>query len=805
MPQRVWMLGACLLALGAASARAGAAPVAAVSIDLGRPAGKVSPFLFGCSLPAPGTPGAAALLPELLRNGSFEKGTLTGPKRMPEGWRKGRGWQLFAFGGKHLIARTERDRDEPLLLLGNRRWPDYRLSLRARKIDGQGGLQVLFEVKDKENHIRWTLGANGNRQHVLESVGRGSPRALAPAVPGHVEAGRCYRVDMSVRDGVLQCSLDGRLVHQVGDARFESAGIGLGATDSTAEYFDIAVYRPENSPLFLLDDPSKANQDSLASDWAPLRGPKSKVHFNWDPLYPFNSHYSQSMRVEAEEGDVSGIGQSGVPILAGTAYQGRLHLRGAGRAVVAASLRGANGKVYAEQTLGELTGTWRACDFTLKPNESDPHADFAITVTGTASVWVDQVSLVEAGSRSRWGLRSDVVAALRALRPTLLCWPAGAGANQYNWQRGTGPVDERPVVAVTTGSAAAFEPVSAAFGTDEFLALCQELGAEPLIVLNPRLGTPAVLDLLNYCNAAPDTPLGRQRAANGHADPYGVRFWLVAGERVREAGGQGYPVTVAELARDVRGFRPTPQLAALGGPLLTDCEEDTREARLAGPMVTHTAKRFDWEANPDQEGVPTAALADAARQLRAHSLSLALPDYALGRLASSSAAAMGMFLNELSREGGPAALAAFRCTLPRERGDELAPLDLLSGRRGSSPAKATWELFRSRPVDELLSARIGGPEAGSPPFDLVAGRKGNELVLRFVALAERESVARVKLEGLGSRHLAPRAEHFVVASGAGGQTALAPGAKLEVRGGEVTVPLTGSQAVHVVVLRLEGE
>jgi len=796
----------CLLASSVAAAGARPARDVRVAIHLDRPVGRVSPFLFGCALPAPGTPGAEGLLPELLSNRSFEKGAMAGPKPMPEGWSRARGWKLFAFGGRHMIVRDERQWDEPLVLIGRRGWRSYRLTLQARKVDGSGGLCVLFDVQDSRNHLRWTLGANGNCQHVLESVGGGVPRLLAPPVPGRIETGRCYRIDVSLRRGALQCSLDGRLITQVDDARFPHAGFGLGATDATAEYFDLAVYEPKDIPLFLLDNPSRIGLDTLASDWKPLRAEGNKVSFGWDSLYPFNSHFSQSISVDTYEGGDAGICQSGVPIAAGETYRGRVYLRGTGRAVIAASLRTAAGKVLATQALGELTGTWQAHDFVLKPGESDPQADFCITIGGRAAVWVDQVSLAAESARTPWALRSDVVAALRALRPALLCWPAGPSANHSNWQRGIGPADERPVLSVTSGSAPAFEPACNDFGTDEFLALCRELGAEPVIVLNPRFGTLAVQNLLNYCNGPLATPFGKQRAAYGRAEPYGVRYWLLGGERLQEVGGQAYPVTLAELAREMRGFHPTPQLVALGGPLLSDYEEDAREAKQAGPMVSHVAKGVPEHGTPEEVDHDLArAVAEAARELRAHSLHLALVDCGLDDDETSPAPALGLLLNALSRDGGPGAMAAFRCTPPRGHESSAPLVDLLCGRDGAASERAVWALFRSHPMGELLHVKADPAEGSPPPLDLVAGRDGDKVILRVIRRAEQELVVHVKLEGLGNRRLAARADHFVVAHGAGGQAEPWSRAEVPVQGGQLTIALKAGQAAHLVVLRLEGE
>src|SRR5579862_8830260 len=41
------------------------------------------------------------------------------------------------------------------------------------------------------------------------------------------------------------------------------------------------------------------------------------------------------------------------------------------------------------------------------------------------------------------GIRSDVVAALRALRVPNVRWPGGCFADEYHWRDGVGPVDRR--------------------------------------------------------------------------------------------------------------------------------------------------------------------------------------------------------------------------------------------------------------------------------------------------------------------------------------------------------------------------
>jgi alpha-N-arabinofuranosidase len=78
-------------------------------------------------------------------------------------------------------------------------------------------------------------------------------------------------------------------------------------------------------------------------------------------------------------------------------------------------------------------------------------------------------------------------------------------------------------------------------GTDEFIAMCRRVGAEPLIVVN--LGSPNwnadaatndyfqdVLDWIEYCNAPADSKWGKVRADNGHPKPYGAKYWEIDNE-----------------------------------------------------------------------------------------------------------------------------------------------------------------------------------------------------------------------------------------------------------------------------------
>lgn len=121
----------------------------------------------------------------------------------------------------------------------------------------------------------------------------------------------------------------------------------------------------------------------------------------------------------------------------------------------------------------------------------------------------------------------DVIRLLRESRLPLLRWPGGNFVSGYRWRDGVGPVDERPTVPNPAWEGLEYN----LFGTDEFIAFCRAVGCEPLICVNAGDGTPEESAAwVEYCNGKADTPMGKLRAKNGHAEPYNVKLWEVGNE-----------------------------------------------------------------------------------------------------------------------------------------------------------------------------------------------------------------------------------------------------------------------------------
>jgi alpha-N-arabinofuranosidase len=158
------------------------------------------------------------------------------------------------------------------------------------------------------------------------------------------------------------------------------------------------------------------------------------------------------------------------------------------------------------------------------------------------------------------GIRSDVVAALKAIRVPNVRWPGGCFAEEYHWRRGIGPQSKRynTVNASWGGSG---EPNS--FGTDEFMDFLAQIGAEAYVSVNVGSGTvEEASDWLAYLTANASTTPGGERAANGHPAPYKIKF-LGLGNESWGCGGSmradHYVDLMKPFARFTRNYNPAQQ------------------------------------------------------------------------------------------------------------------------------------------------------------------------------------------------------------------------------------------------------
>ncbi|MBC7336808.1 MAG: alpha-L-arabinofuranosidase, partial [Clostridia bacterium] len=191
----------------------------------------------------------------------------------------------------------------------------------------------------------------------------------------------------------------------------------------------------------------------------------------------------------------------------------------------------------AMQSLPWPSENWQEVPLRLRAIRNVDNATLQIALRGPGTLWVDQVSLMPESWKRNGGFRPDLLQAVAELKPPLIRWPGGCFASAYRWKSGIGPQSKR-----VSYPREIWDDVDVnSFGTDEFMELCRRVGAEPCVVVN--IGTPQwnpdpdpdeflqdILDWIEYCNGPADSKWGRVRAANGHPEPYHVKYWEIDNE-----------------------------------------------------------------------------------------------------------------------------------------------------------------------------------------------------------------------------------------------------------------------------------
>ncbi len=133
----------------------------------------------------------------------------------------------------------------------------------------------------------------------------------------------------------------------------------------------------------------------------------------------------------------------------------------------------------------------------------------------------------ESPIKNKNGIRTDVVEALKKIKPPVMRWPGGCFADDYHWQDGIGPREGRPRRLNLHWDGVE----SNHFGTHEFFELCAQLGCESYICGNVGSGTVREMrDWIEYMNVEQETTLTQQRTQNGSPDPLGVFYFGVGNE-----------------------------------------------------------------------------------------------------------------------------------------------------------------------------------------------------------------------------------------------------------------------------------
>jgi alpha-N-arabinofuranosidase len=139
-------------------------------------------------------------------------------------------------------------------------------------------------------------------------------------------------------------------------------------------------------------------------------------------------------------------------------------------------------------------------------------------------IWVGTDSKIP----NTYGIRNDVLFALREIKVPNLRWPGGCFADTYRWKDGIGPQEKRASI-INTHWGGVTEDNS--FGTHEFMKLTELLGSDAYI--NGNVGSGTVQEMsewVEYLTSDSESPMTKLRRENGREQPWKVKYFAIGNE-----------------------------------------------------------------------------------------------------------------------------------------------------------------------------------------------------------------------------------------------------------------------------------
>ena len=251
---------------------------------------------------------------------------------------------------------------------------------------------------------------------------------------------------------------------------------------------------------------------------------------------------------------------------------------------------------FAEAKLDITSVEWKQYELVMKSPVTIDKAQLRIYLDGDKTVNLEHVSLfpVNTFKQRKNGMRADLAQALADEHPGLLRFPGGCIvegvdlATRYQWKNTIGPVENRPLNENRWEYTFPhrFYPdyfQSYGLGFFEFFQLSEDIGAEPLPVLNVGMACqfqnwnkeeahepmdalePYIqdcLDLIEFANGSADSEWGKKRAEMGHPEPFNLKYIAVGNEQWDEF----YYKRLEPFVAAIRAKYPNIKIVGTSGP-----------------------------------------------------------------------------------------------------------------------------------------------------------------------------------------------------------------------------------------------
>jgi len=499
-----------------------------------------------------------------------------------------------------------------------------------------------------------------------------------------------------------------------------------------------------------------------------------------DPFAPGNPHYVRIRSEGTAPYGISNEGFRGIGVRQGEAYDFSAQVRGVdGSPKLSIRLYGSDGAVLDSVDLKGFSGAWGKATATLHPNDTDPKARLAVLVDGKGALDVDFVSLFpEHTWKNRpGGLRADMVQALADMHPGFMRFPGGCIvegpvlARRYQWKNTIGPIEDRKLLFNRWNNEFLHRPTpdyyqSFGLGFFEYFQLCEDIGAQPLPILNCGMACqfnsgelcplddlqPYIqdaLDLVEFANGPADSPWGARRAAMGHPAPFHLQMIGIGNEQ----WGLQYFDRYARFAKALKDKYPGISLVSAAGPSPDDPRfrlawTNLRELH-ADIIDEHCYAAPDWFFSNthrydryDRNG-PKVFMGEYAAQ----SVATASPK---NRNTFLCALAEAAYLTGLERNADVVRMASYAPLFANSEAWQWTP-DLIwvdSLRIVRTPSYHVQSLFARNRGDRILPVALGGMSAEEKPRTYASAtldEASGEVIVKLVNATARDSVMTVDL------------------------------------------------------------
>jgi alpha-N-arabinofuranosidase len=316
-----------------------------------------------------------------------------------------------------------------------------------------------------------------------------------------------------------------------------------------------------------------------------------------DPRDGASPHYVRMSWQGSHGFGIANEGFRGMGIRAGETYQFSAWVRSvSGSTRLRVELVGAAGQSLGSAELKGFSSVWAKISTNVRARDTDAKSRLQIVMEGAGAVDLDRVSLfpMHTWKNRPGGLRADMVQMLADLKPGFMRFPGGCIVeghyltNRYQWKNTIGPADDRKLLINRWNDEFKHRPApdyfqSFGLGFFEFFQLCEDIGAEPLPILNCGMACqfnsgelapldqlqPYIqdaLDLIEFANGPASSPWGAHRAEMGHRAPFRMKLLGVGNEQ----WGPQYFERYARFAEVLKQQHPEIQLISSAGPSPAD-------------------------------------------------------------------------------------------------------------------------------------------------------------------------------------------------------------------------------------------